>query len=117
MKIHVFPFSPRRGTPAAELPGQVSPEVRKERCRKLAQVERELAEKYYRSLEGDSLEVLIEQPCEDRPGFVRGTDRRYVPVELRGTKAETGSLVIARATAANRHFLEAERLGNPDVAI
>ena len=32
MKIHIFPFSPRKSTPAAEIADQVSPNVRKQRC-------------------------------------------------------------------------------------
>ena len=36
MKIHVFPFSVRRGTPAASFPGQVRGERKKERCRRLS---------------------------------------------------------------------------------
>src|SRR5205823_5361010 len=41
-KIHIFPFSPRRGTPAAEMPNQVPKHVQQERSRELANVEAEL---------------------------------------------------------------------------
>ena len=41
-KIHIFPFSPRRGTPAAEMPNQVPKHVQQERSRELAAVEAEL---------------------------------------------------------------------------
>ncbi len=49
MKVHVFPFSRRDGTPAATMPDQVPPEVIKERVRVLSHLERELAEQYYLS--------------------------------------------------------------------
>ena len=53
-KIHIFPFSPRRGTPAAEMPDQVPKHVQQERSRELAEVEAELRDAYYRSLIGRS---------------------------------------------------------------
>jgi threonylcarbamoyladenosine tRNA methylthiotransferase MtaB len=111
MKVHIFPFSPRRGTPAATLPDQVPPEVRKQRCRRLAELERELAMRYYQGLVGRELEVLVERPLTDRGDRVRGTDRRYVPVELPGTAADVGRFVSAWGLDAKREFLAAKRCG------
>src|SRR5207248_5180030 len=51
-KIHIFPFSPRRGTPAAEMPNRVPKHVQQERSRELAAVETELRDSYYHSLLG-----------------------------------------------------------------
>lgn len=110
MKIHVFPFSPRRGTPAADFPDQVHPTVRKERCRRLADLGNELAQNFYRASEGETLEVLVERESADRAGWVRGTDRRYIPVELPGTAADIGEIVIARGETTRAGFLEASRL-------
>ena len=111
MKMHIFPFSARRGTPAAQLPDQVPPEVRKDRGRRLAELERELAMRYYQSLVGRELEVLVEQPVPGCDGRVRGTDRRYVPVELPGGAGDIGRFVPASGIAAHRDFLGAERFG------
>jgi len=113
MKIHVFPFSARKGTPAASFPEQVLPEIRKQRVRRLSELERDLAEEFYREFEDEPLEVLIEREHETKSGLVRGTDRRYIPVELPGTPAEIGRLVSAAGTQAHRHFLAAERRGGP----
>ena len=41
-KIHIFPFSARRGTPAAEMADQVDPAVKADRARRLAELERTL---------------------------------------------------------------------------
>ena len=105
MKVHVFPFSPRKGTPAADFPDQVHPEVRKERVRILGELERDLAEDFYRSLVGTDVEVLVERKAADRPGWLRGTDRRYAPVELPGSPDSIGQFVTVRGTAATRHGL------------
>ena len=112
MKIHVFPFSRRKGTPAAEFPNQVPPEIRKERCRVLTELGRDLAEDYYQTLVGRDLEVLVEREYRDRPGWVGGSDRRYVPVELPGTSHDIGTLVSARGEVAGREQLIANRIEN-----
>jgi threonylcarbamoyladenosine tRNA methylthiotransferase MtaB len=59
-KIHAFPFSARRGTPAAEMPNQIEKSVRSERVSVLTDVENHLRREYYDSLVGENLEVLIE---------------------------------------------------------
>src|SRR5262249_33719694 len=84
MKIHIFPFSPRRGTPAATLPEQVHGTLRDLRMRELERLERELAREYYTCLVQDRIEVLIEGQVENRPGWVHGADRHHVPVEIPG---------------------------------
>jgi threonylcarbamoyladenosine tRNA methylthiotransferase MtaB len=91
-KIHIFPFSPRRGTPAAEMPNQVSKHVQQERSRQLAIVEAELRDSYYRSLLGRRLRVLVEAKdagCDgQRAGRCTGTSCRYATVELPATADE-----------------------------
>jgi threonylcarbamoyladenosine tRNA methylthiotransferase MtaB len=83
-KIHIFPFSARRGTPAAEMPDQLSPEVKADRARRLGELEHELRDRYYASLVGRRLRVLVESPIESRPGCMVGTSCRYAPVVFRG---------------------------------
>ncbi len=112
MKIHVFPFSPRRDTPAATMPDQVPPDVRKDRCRRLSVLERKLAADYYGRWIGRPLEVLAERESEVRPGWLRGTDRGYIPVEFPGSRDEIGGFVTVTGNQVNREFLEAGR-GEP----
>ena len=105
MKIHVFPFSARKGTPAANFADQVPAAVRKARCERLASLERTLAQNFYRSAVGTPLEVLVEQPVADQPGWFEGTDRRYIPVRLQATEADRGQLVSAIGERAEREAL------------
>lgn len=109
MKMHLFPFSPRRGTPAANFPGQIQGSVCAERMRILERLERELARQYYSSLIGREVEVLVEGQSSARTGWIHGTDRRYVPVELPGGPDDVGRMVVGRAARATLHCLEAER--------
>jgi threonylcarbamoyladenosine tRNA methylthiotransferase MtaB len=95
-KIHIFPFSPRRGTEAATMPGQVSAGVKQERARALAAVETELRDAYYRSLLGCRLRVLVESPTEN--GW-SGTACRYATVALPGDSTSQGQFVDVCANA------------------
>jgi threonylcarbamoyladenosine tRNA methylthiotransferase MtaB len=83
-KIHIFSFSPRRGTPAAELPYAVPAAVVAKRRKRLAELDRELAEAYQRSLIGRRLDVLVEGAYSARRGHVIGTSCRYAPVVFEG---------------------------------
>ena len=123
MKVHVFPFSRRDGTPAATMPDQVPPDVIRERVRILGDLERGLAEQFYQSRVsgvafGQSeprvdlrvLEVLAERESETRPGYVRGTDRWYMPVEVPGNAFDLGHFLKCRAVEASREGVVAERV-------
>jgi threonylcarbamoyladenosine tRNA methylthiotransferase MtaB len=83
-KIHIFPFSPRRGTPAAEMSDQVSPEVKATRVEELTVLETEMRDRYYQSLRGRRLRVLIESPLNDQPRKMLATACRYAPVVVPG---------------------------------
>ncbi len=109
MKIHVFPYSPRRGTPAADFPGQVTGNDKKDRCRRLAELERRLARRYHHELLGKPLSVLVEARPATRPGFVLGTACRYVPVELPGSASDVGEIVEVIADNVADDFVSASR--------
>lgn len=91
-KIHIFPFSPRKNTAAAAMPDQVSPAVKSERVRRLAALERQLQHRYFASLRGRELNVLVEDGG-GRPEHVMGTACRYAPVQLPGGPELSGQFV------------------------
>lgn len=94
-KIHIFPFSARRGTVAADMPDQIGPAVKTDRARRLAALEAELRARYFRSLKGQQLQVLAETAVgEDR---ILGTACRYAPVALAGAEKLPGQFVQVRA--------------------
>ena len=76
--IHVFPYSPRRGTPAAEYPAQVSEETKKHRVQKLQGLADQLAQNYRDQFIEKELEVLWEEP--DSEGIISGWSSEYIRV-------------------------------------
>jgi threonylcarbamoyladenosine tRNA methylthiotransferase MtaB len=119
-KIHMFPFSPRRGTPAAEMADQISKQTKHDRGVELGCIEAELRAKYYASLEGMPLRVLVESPLEQpestqrAEGFIPsapqhiGTSCRYAPVALPADLAPLGQFVDVIAGPAQDSHLTAE---------
>ncbi|MEN1680482.1 MAG: tRNA (N(6)-L-threonylcarbamoyladenosine(37)-C(2))-methylthiotransferase MtaB [Planctomycetota bacterium] len=90
-KIHVFPFSARRGTPAADMPGQLSKKEKQARVAELTRVEHELRDRYFESLLDSRLRVLVETPVDE--GRYVGTSCRYAPVELPAGEDRVGEFV------------------------
>ena len=82
-RIHVFPFSVRKGTAAERMPGQLPRRVREERAAELIRLGRTLEEKYLDGLTGKTLEVLAES---DGTGY----SREYARVQ---TDAPEGGIV------------------------
>ena len=77
--MHVFPYSPRPGTPAAAMKEQVPPGVKDERAHRGAQVAAQMEQDYLRSLIGRTLPVLFEQ---DEDGCSKGHAPNYVEVRV-----------------------------------
>jgi len=104
-KIHVFPFSPRLGTLAADMPNMIPKSVKSDRSKHLMAIERELRTEYFESLIGRSLRVLVESPSEIHVDRVVGTSCRYAPVELPGGLQVCGKLVdvVANAVTGDRY--------------
>ena len=92
-KIHVFRFSPREGTPAAELPDQVPGPLKRRRGAELAELGRRLRQRYFHDLVGRPMQVLVESVVAGQPSLVVGTSERYAPVELLGGDDLVGRLV------------------------
>ena len=76
-RMHVFPYSARRGTPAARRTDQVPPPVRRERAARMQALAEEMAEAYHRSMLGAVAEVLFETRAD---GVTDGLTETYVRV-------------------------------------
>ena len=89
-KIHIFPFSPRKGTPAASFSGVVSEKVKQRRAVELAEVDRESQEKYCESMLDKTVTVLFEQ--ESAEGLWEGLSGNYVRVYAKSEDNLSGKI-------------------------
>ena len=84
-KIHVFPYSEREGTKAADMP-QMDMSIRKSRAKRLIEVSDELASEFASSMTGKEIEILIEKIEENdcktiAEGYTGNYVRAYAEVE------------------------------------
>jgi threonylcarbamoyladenosine tRNA methylthiotransferase MtaB len=96
--LHVFPFSRRKGTPAAVFPAQVPPQVIRARCRALRELGEKKREAYYRSFLGQKVKVLVESKRDRESGLLKGFSRHYLPVLLPGEDEKINQEVEVEVT-------------------
>ena len=89
--IHVFPYSRRRGTPAAGMPDQVPEHVKTSRVEMLEEMCGRLHAEFCRENSGRTEEVLFESKSKD--GKMAGYTRNYIKVEMPYDKALIGKVV------------------------
>jgi tRNA-2-methylthio-N6-dimethylallyladenosine synthase len=94
-----FVFSPRRGTEAAELDGQLSHGVKRERMERLVELVQRRARERSQRFVGRTLDVLVEGPSRTDPSRVRGRTRHNKTVNFEGT-AGPGEFVQVEITSA-----------------
>ena len=82
--LHVFPYSARPGTPAAELPNQIPTDISRGRCEHLIKLSREKRRRFYRDHLGQTVTVLIESKRDRESGLLKGVSSNYLTVFIDG---------------------------------
>ncbi len=100
--LHIFRYSPRRGTVAAQLPEQVSAPVKRARAAQLEEIYRTIQNRVLAGFMGKNEQVLIEQK---KDGVWRGYTRGYIDTYVVGDMA-VGDQVQVRITAVRPGYLE-----------
>ena len=89
-RIHVFSYSPRQGTQAAQLPQQVGDRVKKQRSRKMLALAKESAQNFSQRFLGRTMPVLFEQQSN---GVWSGHTDNYIKVYIQTTTDLTNQLL------------------------
>lgn len=87
-KIHVFPYSIRLGTSAANMPNQVDESIKKERVKKLMDLSKIMEKEYYNKFVGKELDILVEE-CDNNVSI--GHSSNYLMIRL-NEKLEVGQI-------------------------
>lgn len=78
--MHIFPYSRRPGTPAAEMPGQLPNAVKEERSHRAIAVAQDMSQSYHRALLGTTQAVLVEgMEGEHSVGHAMNYVKIYIP--------------------------------------
>lgn len=79
-QAHIFEYSRRKGTKAAEMKNQIDPIIKKQRSRILFDIVNKSENKFLRSHIGKTMKVLFERPCKNMPGYSEGKTGNYMTV-------------------------------------
>ena len=84
-KIHVFPFSLRKGTKACELPNHIDQTIKKERVKRLINISTELEKEYAQKFIGKKVTYI---PETYKDGYLIGHTGNYLLIKKVGDKSE-----------------------------
>ncbi len=91
LKVHVFPYSRRSGTPAYDFPDQIHEREKQERSRRMNAVAEQVRCETLAAFEGTEDEVLLETPLSGT--LFTGYTRLYIPVVVSAPGCESGQIV------------------------
>ena len=80
-KVHVFPYSERKGTKSERLPNKIPSNIKKDYVKRLIELSKELEIEYASKFIGKELEILVEQTKDD---FSYGHTSNYLNVKVKG---------------------------------
>ena len=105
-KMHIFPYSKRKGTPAEKMPNQVDEAVKGERAARLAAVDEKLHQAMLKQMVGKTEEVLFEQPVD--AVHMEGLCGPYLRVVVPGTEELSNTIAKVRITGIVDDWLTGE---------
>ena len=105
-KVHVFPYSVRKGTKAEKMPDHVSPAEKEKRAKQMGELVEQSRQAFLRSQVGSTEEVLFERL---RHGYLEGYTKNYTPVHVNSTDGSLcGEIRRVRLTAVAEDWCEGE---------
>lgn len=102
-KVHVFPYSQRKGTRAAEFPNQIEKHVKEERAHQMIALTNRIRADFLKAQIGKTVEVLAE--TKDENGCCTGYTANYTPVKIL-SGAQCGEYYKIKITAAGEDSCE-----------
>ena len=105
LMIHVFPYSKRKGTVAAEMKGQIPEAIKHERVRILTDISREIRSKILdeKISKGDTVEVLFET---SRDGYAFGHTGDFIEVKVKTQRKLHGLFRTVKLISHNGELCE-----------
>ncbi len=110
-QAYIFKYSPRRDTPAATMPEQVSQAVKEERNQRLLSLINEIAARRYQKLVGSRMQILVEGPSKKNAARMMGRTRCNRIVVFDGSERHRGEVMDVAIERAGSFTL----YGNPAV--
>ena len=81
-KTHVFKYSPRKGTKAAEMKDQIDGSIKDKRSKLLIELSNKNEKEFIEKFIGKEMDVLIETEVKGQEGIYEGYTRNYIKVQV-----------------------------------
>ncbi len=92
-KIHVFPYSPKKGTPAAEMKNQISTDIKNTRACTLTNISEQMEYEFIKKQIGQTFYVLFEKY---ENGFCEGHTPNYIQVRVKHNKPIKNTILLVK---------------------
>ncbi|MPQ42245.1 tRNA (N(6)-L-threonylcarbamoyladenosine(37)-C(2))-methylthiotransferase MtaB [Clostridium tarantellae] len=107
-KMHIFKFSPRTGTRAANMENQVDGNIKEQRSKKLIELNTDNEEKFSKAYLGKTMEVLFEEEVAKKPGVYGGYTSNYIRVEANSNCNISGKILKVKIYSFSGDMAEGE---------
>lgn len=101
-KMHIFKYSQRKGTVAAKMKNQVSPEKKEERSKRLLKLSSDNEKDYLNEYVGKDVKVLFEEQDGE---FVKGHTDNYIVVEAKGSEENLNKILTVHVEQSGEEKL------------
>jgi len=105
-QLHVFRYSPRRGTPAADYPDQVPPGVSAARSGRMIDLGNRLGNAFKRRMLGKKVGVLVEDSREGKTGQLAGFTPNYLRVLLDVPASEINQVASVKLVGLENEMIQ-----------
>ena len=95
-KVHVFPYSIRKGTRAEKLNDHLDKKIKEDRCKIMIEKAEEIRRDFFKNQIGKQYDIIIETKNDD--GYYTGHTANYIPVKIKLPCDMNGSLVNIKIT-------------------
>lgn len=104
-KTHVFKYSPRKGTKAADMKDQIDGSIKEKRSKLLIELSNKNEKEFIEKFIGKEMDALIETEVKGKEGIYEGYTRNYIKVQVPCTCADvTGKIVDIEITEAENEI-------------
>ena len=104
-KMHIFKYSPRKGTKAAVMENQIPGNIKEERSKKLIELSNKNEFEYNEDYIGKEVEVLFE---EEKTGVYKGHTQNYIMVYCESKEKLNNKLIKIQCKKVDKDYIIAE---------
>ncbi|MCX5706226.1 MAG: MiaB/RimO family radical SAM methylthiotransferase [Candidatus Omnitrophica bacterium] len=112
LKVHIFPYSKREGTLAANFKPIIEPEIITERVRQFRNIEKECSLKYRRQFLNQNLSLLVESRCKSNPAYWEGYSDNYIKVLVKSKCNLKNKLIFSKVVNVGKNETIVNFAGN-----